>query len=78
MKTLIAGLALSAAALVAQAEVVEAVVARVGDRIVTRSQYESRLQSGYAEMEATLPPTELAERKETFRKKLLDEMLAEV
>ncbi|HSN69061.1 MAG TPA: peptidyl-prolyl cis-trans isomerase, partial [Thermoanaerobaculia bacterium] len=35
-------------------------------------------QSGYAEMEATVPPAELAERKETFRKKLLDEMLAEV
>ena len=78
MKTLIAGLALSAAALVAQAEVVEAVVARVGDRIVTRSQYEARLASGYAEMEATVPPAQLAEQRETFRKKLLDEMLAEV
>lgn len=78
MKRLIAGFALMAAAATAQAEVVEAVLARVGDRIVTRSQYEARLRGGYAEIETTTPPAEGAARKETYRKQLLDEMLSEV
>ncbi len=78
MKKLIAGLALMMAAATIQAEVVEAVLARVGDRIVTRSQYEARLRGGYAEIENTVPPPEVAAQKESFRKKLLDEMLAEV
>jgi peptidyl-prolyl cis-trans isomerase SurA len=78
MKRFITGLALVAAAATAQAEVVEAVVARVGDRIVTRSQYEARLRSGYAEIESTVPPADAASRKEKFRESLLNEMLAEV
>ncbi len=78
MKKLIIGLALAAAAATVQAEVVEAVLARVGDRIVTRSQYEQRLEAGLAEIAGTVPPAEVAERQAEFRKKLLDEMLAEV
>jgi parvulin-like peptidyl-prolyl isomerase len=60
------------------AEVVEAIVARVGDRIITRSQYLNRLRDGYDEIERTTPPAELKARKESFRKSLLDEMLSEV
>ncbi len=78
MRKLIVGLAIAAAAATVQAEVVEAVLARVGDRIVTRSQYEARLKAGLAEIDSVAPPAEVAERKTEFRKKLLDEMLAEV
>ena len=60
------------------AEVVEAIVARVGDRIITRSQYYNRLRDGYEEIERTTPPAEVKARKESFRKTLLDEMLSEV
>lgn len=78
MKKLIAGLALLAGAATVQAEVVEAVLARVGDRIVTRSQYEARLKSGLSEIETSVPPDQVVAQKAEFKKKLLDEMLAEV
>lgn len=60
------------------AEVVEAIVARVGDRIITRSQYLARLQDGYEEIQRTTPPAEVASRKAAFRKNLLNEMLSEI
>lgn len=63
---------------IATAEVVEAIVARVGDRIITRSQYFGRLQDGFEEIDNTFPPAEANSRKEALRKSLLDEMLAEV
>ncbi|HUP63993.1 MAG TPA: peptidylprolyl isomerase [Thermoanaerobaculia bacterium] len=78
MKKIVLTLALASFAVSASAEVVEAVLARVGDRIVTRSQYLTRLDDGYREIERTLPQAEAAKRKEEYRKTLLDEMLAEV
>lgn len=60
------------------AEVVEAIVARVGDRMITRSQYLARLEDGYEEIERTTPPAEVASRKATLRKNLLNEMLSEI
>jgi len=60
------------------AELVEAVVARVGDRIITRSQYDARLRGGYAEVEKTVPPAEVAARKAEYRKNLINEMLSEL
>jgi peptidyl-prolyl cis-trans isomerase SurA len=62
----------------AQAEVVEAVVARVGDRIITRSQYENRLRMGLQEIENSVPPAEVAERKTKYQTELLNEMLSEL
>jgi hypothetical protein len=44
---IILALAASAATLTA-ASLVEAIVIRVGDRIITRTQYEKRLHDGYA------------------------------
>lgn len=76
-KTLIAA-AFLVSALSAQAEVVEAVLARVGDRIITRTQYLTRLNDGLREIERTTPPEELAARKQAYQDDLLDEMLAEV
>lgn len=62
----------------AAAEVVEAIIARVGDRIITRSQYLNRLRAEYAEIERTADPASAGARKEAARKGLLNEMLAEV
>lgn len=79
MKTrLFAAVALLALALPVSAEVVEAVVLRVGDRIVTRSQYASRLRIGLQEMERAVPPAELEGRRAEYKKNLLNEMLNEL
>jgi parvulin-like peptidyl-prolyl isomerase len=57
---------------------VEAIIARVGDRIITRTQYVNRLSDGYEEIARTTPPAELSARREEFRKTLIDEMLSEL
>jgi parvulin-like peptidyl-prolyl isomerase len=62
----------------ASAETVEAIIARVGDRIITRSQYLGRLRAEYVEIERTVEPAAVAARKEAVRKNLLHEMLSEV
>lgn len=77
-KTLIVfALAITATAVMA-ADLIEAIVVRVGDRVITRTQYERRLQDGYAEVEANSPPGEVAKRKAEFKKALTDELVAEL
>jgi peptidyl-prolyl cis-trans isomerase C len=56
----------------------EAVVARVGDRIITRSQFEHRLNAGLQEIERTALPSEIAPAQAKFRSELLNEMLSEL
>lgn len=77
-KTIIALVVAAVTAASASAEVVEAVVARVGDRIITRTQYLARLNSGYEELARNLQPSELPARREQFRNELLNEMLSEL
>lgn len=60
------------------AETVEAVVIRVGDRIVTRSQYMARLHDGINEIRQTLPKDQQSAKEEEFRKGLLNDMIAEL
>ena len=60
------------------AQVIEAIVIRVGDRIVTRTQYERRLQDAFSEAQQQLPPAQLAARREEIRKGLVDEMIGEM
>ena len=67
-----------AATTVAQAAVVEAIVARVGDRIITRSQYLTRLDTGLRDLSQTAPPAQLGSEQERFRSELLNEMIAEL
>ncbi len=80
-KTLIAfALAMTATACIA-ADLVEAIVVRVGDRVITRTQYQRRLQDGYAEIDATsaqLPAAEVAKRKQEFKDNLTNELIAEL
>jgi parvulin-like peptidyl-prolyl isomerase len=60
------------------AEIVEAIVARVGDRIITRSQYSARLREALAEVAQNAPADQVANRQATARRELLNEMLSEL
>ncbi len=59
-------------------ELVEAIVVRVGDRIVTRAQYVKRLREGYAEIDQTTPPDKAAAKKDELRKGLIEEFIGEL
>jgi parvulin-like peptidyl-prolyl isomerase len=77
-KTFIAlALSLSAYGLSA-AQVVEAIVIRVGDRIITRSQYSKRLHDAYAEAEQTAPPDQVAAKKLEASKAMVEELVSEL
>ncbi len=60
------------------AQLVEAIVIRVGDRVVTRTQYEKRLREGLNEIDQTVPPKDQAAKKAEYRKGLTDDMIAEL
>ena len=77
-KTILAISITLAAASLSAAELVEAVVVRVGDRIITRSQYDRRLRDGYMEIEQTAPAPEVAARKQALQKRLVDELINEL
>ena len=70
-------LAASAATLTA-AQLVEAIVIRVGDRIITRTQYVKRLHDGFAEIEQTAAPSEVATKKAELQKSLTNDLIAEL
>jgi len=77
-KTLLAFLVAITATAAVAADLVEAVVIRVGDRIITRSQYQRRLHDGFSEIEQTVAPAEVAAKKAEFKKNLTDELVAEL
>ncbi len=60
------------------AQLLEAIVVRVGDRIVTRTQYAKRLRDGYAEIEQTVPPEQVAAKKKELRDSLTNELISEL
>lgn len=62
----------------AHAVVVESIIARVGDRIITRSEYITRLDSGLRDLAQTVPPEQLASERARFQDELLNEMVAEL
>lgn len=78
MKRLIPLLIMISFVAVANGEVVESIIARVGDRIITRSQYINRLERGYEEIDQTNDVTDPAVRKAKFRENLLHEMINEL
>ncbi len=60
------------------AQVLEGIVVRVGDRIVTRSQYERRLSDLFAEIDAAGRPEQAPTAKETARNNLVNELISEL
>ena len=77
-KTLLALIVAAVAGTAGAAQLLEAIVIRVGDRIVTRTQYQQRLAEGYNEIEQTVPPAEQAARKAAFKKNLVDDIVSEL
>jgi peptidyl-prolyl cis-trans isomerase C len=80
MKKLILALALTAsAATLSAAQLVEAIVIRVGDRIITRTQYARRLRDGFTEIEQNATsPAEATTKKDELRKSLSNDLIAEL
>jgi peptidyl-prolyl cis-trans isomerase SurA len=60
------------------AELLEAIVVRVGDRIITRTQYERRLRDMYADIDHNAPADRKAAMKETARGNLTNELISEL
>jgi parvulin-like peptidyl-prolyl isomerase len=60
------------------AELLEGIVVRVGDRIITRTQYERRLRDQYAEIERSAPPDRRAALREEARLSLTNELISEL
>src|SRR5207248_2045020 len=78
-KTLLLTVVLSIAASFSQAgDLVEAIVIRVGDRIITRTQYVRRLKAAYAELEQNTPPSQLPAKRTEVRNQLKDELVGEL
>lgn len=79
MKRLFIALALTlSAASLSAAQLLEAIVIRVGDRIITRSQYEKRLHDALAEVDLAMPPQEAAPRKAELRKNFINDLIEEL
>lgn len=77
-KALLTLISILAAGTLSAGQLVEAIVIRVGDRIVTRTQYEKRLHDAYTEVEQTTPPAQIAAKKEEIRKNLPNDLIAEL
>jgi parvulin-like peptidyl-prolyl isomerase len=77
-KTVIAVIFTVAGAGLFAAEVVESIVVRVGDRVVTRTQYLKRMRDGYSEIDQTVPAAQQAEKKEELKKGLLNDVISEL
>ena len=66
------------AASTASAELLEGIVVRVGDRIITRTQFEQRLRDRFHEIEQTAEPGKVAEMKQASRTQIIDELVSEL
>lgn len=77
-KTLLALVVIAIAGVAGAAQLLEAIVVRVGDRIVTRTQYLQRMAEGMNEIEQTVPAPEQAAKKAEFKKNLLEEIVSEL
>lgn len=60
------------------AQLLEGIVIRVGDRIVTRTQYERRLRDALAEVDQNTATADAPARKELVRKNLPNELVSEL
>lgn len=77
-KSILAATLLLTAVSASAAQVIEAIVIRVGDRIITRTQYDRRLRDAYTEAEQGTPAADLSTKREQIRKHLVDELIGEM
>ena len=78
MKKTIVTVAVALAATAASAELLEGIVIRVGDRIVTRSQYVRRLTEAQREIEQAAPADQVATLKAAARGRLTEDLISEL
>lgn len=60
------------------AQVIEGIVIRVGDRIITRTQYERRLNDALRDAEQNAHPDQVAAAKDIVRQNLTNELISEL
>jgi len=77
-KTLLVFAIVLAATTASAAQLLEGIVVRVGDRIITRTQYERRLRERLAEVDQTGDPAHAAELKQKARDGLVNELISEL
>jgi peptidyl-prolyl cis-trans isomerase SurA len=77
-KTLLTAILVLTAATASAAQLLEGIVVRVGDRIVTRTQYERRLTDTYREIDATVPADQRAAQKTRVRQSLVNDLISEL
>jgi parvulin-like peptidyl-prolyl isomerase len=78
-KTILALVITLSAGTLSAAQLLEAIVIRVGDRVITRTQYARRLRDASIEIEQTsTSPAEIATKKEELRKNLPNDLIAEL
>lgn len=78
MKKTVLALAIALVATTASAELLEAVVVRVGDRIITRTQYARRLREKMAEIDQAADPSAAPTLKQQAGKELVNELISEL
>lgn len=78
MKKTILAIAIALTSVTASAELLEGIVVRVGDRIVTRTQYERRLNDLYREIEQSAPAEQQAELRQKARENLVNELISDL
>jgi parvulin-like peptidyl-prolyl isomerase len=78
MKKIVFATVILLTALSASAELLEGIVVRVGDRIITRTQYQKRLHDLYAEIDQNGAPERIAELKQQASRNLVNELVSEL
>jgi peptidyl-prolyl cis-trans isomerase SurA len=77
-KTILAVLIALTAVSAGAAQLLEGIVIRVGDRIITRTQYERRLRDALNEVDSNSSAADAPARKEQIRKTLPNELVSEL
>ncbi|HJQ40710.1 MAG TPA: peptidyl-prolyl cis-trans isomerase [Thermoanaerobaculia bacterium] len=77
-KTVLAFSLVFAATTASAAQLLEGIVIRVGDRIITRTQYDRRLRERLAEIDQTTDAAKAAAAKEEARSNLVNELISEL
>lgn len=78
MKKTIIAITLALTSVTASAELLEGIVVRVGDRIITRSQYERRLNDLYREIDQSAPAEQASELRLKARENLVNELISDL